>query len=153
MIREDMVRERLTLIQDAVMVLGRFAQMPVEEFLSDIRNPAAAESYLRRALEAVFDVGRHLLASRGNTSLAAEYKGIARGLGEAGLVDGHLAGRLAMMAGYRNRLVHLYAQVSPGELHHIVQEELGDLTAFVYAIDAWLESEASAPETQALPPG
>jgi hypothetical protein len=56
MIREDMVRERLTLIQDAVMVLGRFAQMPVAEFSSDIRNPVAAESYLRRALEVVSDV-------------------------------------------------------------------------------------------------
>ncbi len=30
--------------------------------LSDRRNPAAAESYLRRSLEAIFDIGRHILA-------------------------------------------------------------------------------------------
>lgn len=31
-----------------------------EEFLADKHKQAAAESYLRRALEALFDVGRHI---------------------------------------------------------------------------------------------
>lgn len=33
-----------------------------EEFLSDNRNYAATESYLRRALEAIFDICRHILS-------------------------------------------------------------------------------------------
>ena len=36
--------------------------MSQEEFLADKRNPAVTESYLRRCLEAVFDLSRHILA-------------------------------------------------------------------------------------------
>ena len=50
-------------------------------FLADRHKVAAAESYLRRALEALFDIGRHILAKR-FTYLATEYKEIAKGLSE-----------------------------------------------------------------------
>ncbi|MDP2871390.1 MAG: hypothetical protein Q8P31_02495 [Bacillota bacterium] len=77
MIRHPMVLERLTLIQEAADVLEGIARLPEDQFTGDLRNPATAESYLRRALEAIFDVGRHLLAASGQASLAAEYKSIA----------------------------------------------------------------------------
>jgi len=54
-----------------------------DQFTSDPRTPAAAESYLRRALEALLDLGRHVLA-KGFTMAPAEYKEVtdelARGL-------------------------------------------------------------------------
>jgi uncharacterized protein YutE (UPF0331/DUF86 family) len=138
MIKSDMVRERLTLIQEAASVLDHLANLPIDTFTSDLRNPATAESYLRRALEAVFDVGRHLLAVSGGTSLASEYKSIARGLGDENIVDVELADRLVQMAGYRNRLVHLYAQVTPQELHQIIGANTCDFRLFVRSIEGWL---------------
>jgi len=39
-----------------------FSRMTKEEFLSDRKNPPFVESYLRKSLEAVFDIGRHILA-------------------------------------------------------------------------------------------
>jgi uncharacterized protein YutE (UPF0331/DUF86 family) len=140
MIKRDMVRERLSLIQDAASILDNLSALPLPQFVSDIRNPATAESYLRRALEAVFDVGRHLLAASGQVSLASEYKSIARGLGQQGIVTADLASRLEMMAGYRNRLVHLYAQVTPHELHTIISEDTDDLKVFVRSIEVWLSA-------------
>jgi len=141
MIKQQMIRERLSLIQDAVDALRRLGDMSETEFSSDYRNPAAAESYLRKALEAVFDIGRHLLAAHGHLSLASEYKSIARGLGQQGFVDRELASRLELMAGYRNRLVHLYAQVTPPELWTISRDNLHDLRAYILAIDGWLGSQ------------
>lgn len=71
-----------------------------EEFLSDKRNPAAAESYLRRSLEAIFDVSRYILAkSYGFKDL--EYKKIAMELGERGVVEKGYVHTLMKMAGYR----------------------------------------------------
>ena len=35
-----------------------------EKFLASKHNIAAAESYLRRSLEALFDIGRHILTKR-----------------------------------------------------------------------------------------
>jgi len=43
-------------------------------------NTAAGESFLRRILEAIFDIGRHILAKRGHLDLSSEYKSIVKGL-------------------------------------------------------------------------
>jgi len=136
-INKTLVLRRLTLIQDQHRELVDMAAMPLPEFLKP-RNTAAAESFLRRALEAVFDVGRHLLAKSGHADLAQEYKSIARGLGDLGVVSGDLAARLVAMAGYRNRLVHLYYDVTPEELRRILQNELDALLDFVRQVSAHL---------------
>ena len=49
----------------------------LEFFQADRRNPTAAEFYLRRALEAMFDLGRHILA-KGFGQAVSEFKEIAR---------------------------------------------------------------------------
>jgi len=43
-----------------------------------------------------------------------------------------------MMAGYRNRLVHLYHPVSDRELLDIASENLTDLTRFIAQVDDYL---------------
>jgi len=44
------------------------------------------------------------------------------------------------MAGYRNRLVHLYHNISEEELYDIVKEDLNDLKQFVICIETYLEN-------------
>ena len=93
------------------------------------RNPAAAESLVRRALQSLFDLLRHLLA-KGLGKPVLEYKEIARSAADERLVsDSRLAALLVQLAGYRNRMVHFYMEVSPEELYGIVHGELGDLAA------------------------
>jgi len=104
------------------------------------RNAAAAETFLRRSLEAVFDIGRHILAKTGHGELAQEYKSIARGLGALGAVSGSLAAKLVEMAGYRNRLVHLYWEVTADELYRILQDELDSFVSFVKEVMAYLDT-------------
>ncbi|MGW8258408.1 MAG: hypothetical protein ACWGMZ_13060, partial [Thermoguttaceae bacterium] len=48
----------------------------LEEFIEDRRNVGSAESSLRRALEALLDLGRHLLAKVFGVAVT-EYKAIA----------------------------------------------------------------------------
>ena len=103
--------------------------MPIEEFLADRKNPPFVESYLRRALEAVFDIGRHILA-RTSGFKEVEYKAIAKQLGEKGIITGELSDILYVMVGYRNRMVHFYKEVTPKELYYIVVNRLGDIDRF-----------------------
>ncbi len=70
--------------------------------------------------------------------LSGEHKSIARGLGDLGVVDRAMSDTLVMMAGYRNRLVHLYHLVSDRELLDIVSENMSDLTRFVAQVDDYL---------------
>lgn len=100
-----------------------------------------AESCLRRALEAIFDVGRHILAKEWGLGLT-EYKKIAVQLRENGVLIRDEADLLSKLAGYRNRMVHFYHEIGPEELFRFCSNDLPDLERIVTAIWGWLSSHA-----------
>lgn len=135
----DKIEKNLSIIQGFVVELKKFLLMSEEEFLSDKRNPAAAESYLRRSLEAIFDISRHILAkSYGFKDL--EYKKIALELGDKGIIEKEYSRTLMKMAGYRNRMVHLYHEVSPEEIFDILKSHLSDIEWFVSKMASFIEN-------------
>lgn len=138
MINRTLTEARLSLILELVHQLDSLAALSQQEFLRDARNVAAAESFLRRALEAVFDIGRHLLAKTGHSDLAKEYKTIAQGLGALAVVPEPFVPTLVSMAGYRNRLVHFYHEVTPAELYELIGTRRADLRRFVDFVASYL---------------
>ena len=113
-VSKRVVADRLDLIDS---LLQEIRSLPLGDqtlFFSDRRNLWSAESCLRRSLEALFDLGRHILA-KGYGLGVSEYKEIAFRLqGKVVLTEteGEL---LTVPAGYRNRLVHFYHEVSAQE--------------------------------------
>jgi len=105
-------------------------------FLADRHKVAAAESYLRRALEALFDIGRHILAKR-FAYPATEYKEIAKGLSENRVLVEKEAELMRRMAGYRNRMVHFYHEISPEELHEICFFHANEIKFLVEKLLQW----------------
>lgn len=92
------------------------------------------------ALEGVFHISSHIL-SRILGADAAEYKEIARKLGEYKIIDKNFAEtRLFEMAGYRNRLVHFYAEILPKEIYEIINNNLDDFDIFLEAVKNVLEN-------------
>lgn len=107
------------------------------DFSADPRMVAAGDSYLRRALEALLDLARHVLA-KGFACTPAEYAEVARQLGEVGVIDAVLAARFGVLARYRNRMVHFYDEITERELFGILTAELSDIETIVAAIIGWL---------------
>ncbi len=106
----------------------------VDEFKKNEDIFALSQFYLRQALEGIFHIGEHIL-SRMNGGRATEYKEIARLLGERGVVPKDFADtKLKAMAGYRNRLTHFYADVTPEEIHAILSHDLEDFEEFLSSI-------------------
>ncbi len=94
---------------------------------------------MRRALEGVFHIGSHIL-SRMPGGRATEYKDIAKKMGELGIVDaGFAQNQLTDMAGYRNRLTHFYADITPQEIQEILIHHLMDFEQFLKYIKQLLE--------------
>jgi len=113
-----------------------------KEFLKgDI--PAVAESYLRRSLEAIFDIGRHIVAKTAGKGII-EYKEIADALRNMKVIAKELAEKLKLMAGYRNRLVLFYHEVTDKELFLIVKNNLSDMEDFVKDIKAFIVKDIKA---------
>lgn len=138
-ISRDVVVDRLAWIEQMIACLWRLPLADREAFLADERNVWSAESCLRRALEALLDLGRHILA-KGFASAATEYKAIARQLGAEGVLEPADVQLLTQMAGYRNRLVHFYHEVGPEELFAICADQLADLERLADAYRRWLRA-------------
>lgn len=117
-------------IQKDLEKLRDLAKLSPSDFSLE-SNFVLAKYYLREALEGVFHIGSHIL-SRLPAGRATEYKEIAKKLGELGIVDKTFAdAKLKDMAGYRNRLTHFYAQVTPEEVYRIIREDLGDFELYL----------------------
>ncbi len=137
-ISKRVVSDRLEWIE---RMIGEIRALPLadqDSFLGDYRNIGTAESCLRRSLEALLDLGRHILA-KGFGSGVSEYKEIAVALKEQGVLSEAEAGLLRELAGYRNRLVHFYHEVEPNELYEICSFKLVDVERIAGACRDWLK--------------
>jgi len=138
-LRAKVVAERVAWIRRMLAGLRALPLDTYANFESDPRNVAAAESQLRRALEALLDLGRHVLA-RGFGQAVVEYKEVAGALAQADVLDKEKQLLLRTLAGYRNRLVHFYHEVSNRELYEICTRQLGDIETVLTAILDWIAS-------------
>jgi len=134
-----MLTGRIEIIRVALSHLKELGNLQRAEFLEDYKNPASAETFIRHCLEAIFDIGRHILAKSGKVRLTHEYKDIARGLGESGVISKPLMNKLMEMAGYRNRIVHFYHEITDEELYEILQNDLKDIEQFVNQIGKFIK--------------
>ena len=137
-IDEKVIAQRARWIREAIAAMRALPLADRQAFFGNKHNIAAAESYLRRSLEALFDVGRHILA-KGFGYPAAEYKEIARGLFEKAVLKEE-AELLRKMAGYRNRMVHFYHDRSPEELLDICLTHTDEIDRLLERMLQWLRS-------------
>ncbi|MGI9953422.1 DUF86 domain-containing protein [Moorellaceae bacterium AZ2] len=139
MYNEALIAERLAIIQSAVKRLKALqAQLPRHRFLTNEDAIDIAENRLRRALEALFDLGRHLVIKSG-LGVPQDYRSIIEKLKEARILPAGFAQKISGMAGYRNRLIHEYNKVTPEELYEILESRLEDFTLFCNYIVSYLE--------------
>ena len=136
-IRAVIVTEKISYIREMIEALRNLPLSNHDEFSSDARNAAAAESYLRRALEALFDLGRHILA-KGFAAAPTEYKEIAAILTHKSILSKDHGQILREMAGYRNRMVHFYNEIGEEELYHICRDGSTDIEDITRALTTWL---------------
>lgn len=138
-LRAKVIAERVAWIRQMLSGLRALPLETLDKFLSDPRNIAAAESYLRRALEALLDLGRHILA-KGFGQAVIEYKEVATCLSQVGVLDQRREPLLRTLAGYRNRLVHFYHEVSHRELYEICTGQLDDIEHVLATLLDWIST-------------
>ena len=103
-IKERVVAERAAWIEEMLRGVGALPLESYEQFIGDPRNVAAADSYVRRALEALMDLGRHILA-KGLGRVATEYRDVPRQLLAGGVIDEETSQRLSTFRDIILRLV------------------------------------------------
>jgi uncharacterized protein YutE (UPF0331/DUF86 family) len=137
-IRSAIVTERVAWIRNMIQGIRSLPLSDFDTFVMDSRTPAAGESYLRRGLEALFDLGRHVLA-KGFALAPSEYKEISDDLVEVGVLSKELGVLLRQMAGYRNRMVHFYHEISQKELYLLCTQHVSDIEKVCEVLLRWLQ--------------
>lgn len=134
--RSVVLNERIAWIRQMIKSIHDLPMSSFAAFTDDARTPAAAESYLRRGIEALLDMGRHILA-KGFAVAVTEYKEIGPKLVEEGILSENKGHLLRQIAGYRNRMVHFYHDVSKEELFRLCTSNLKDIELILDGLIAW----------------
>ena len=124
-IRDELAELRRTGARDDAELHGSADALP------------AAKYRLVVVIEAAIDVADHLIASEGwrpSSSFADSF----RSLHEAGMLDAELSASMEQAAGFKNLLVHQYADVDDARVVEILRTRLDDLDRFVAVVAAKL---------------
>jgi len=138
MIDKDAVYERLAHISRMLQLLKERRRASLEEFQS---NPLLADATmyeLQTCIEAMTDIGNHIIAACGFRK-PQERSEIMAILAEEGVISQDLSKRLAEAVRLRNILVHGYLKVAINVVHRVLRENLGDVKEFARAIVEYLE--------------
>lgn len=137
-VRAELIRRKLATIRQTVAELRARCPITAERLAADRLLEWAVERGMQIAAEALFDTGNHILSGE-FADAADEYGLIPTRLAGHGVISTVTAGRLRSLSGFRNVLVHDYADV---DLEKLVQglDRLDDFDAFVADVETWLAS-------------
>jgi uncharacterized protein YutE (UPF0331/DUF86 family) len=127
----ELVAKKLGLIEAYVHDLRTLGRP--DDLATDIREQRFTLHTLQLAAQAALDVASHIVSDDhlGEPETSRDLFGL---LARHGWIDNDLAAKLEDMAGFRNVLVHGYADVDLGVVEDVVRHRLDDLLAFAQAI-------------------
>jgi len=126
MVRPEVIRKRLNKIDEYLVVLQRLQRYGRDEFLSDPERYGSAERFLHLAIEALLDMGNHVIADEG-LGVVDWYSDVPRIFLEKGMISSELSEKWVRMIGFRNTLVHGYMDVDRTIVYEVLQNGLGDI--------------------------
>lgn len=130
MIDRDKVRDKIAFIRRNLDMLRRLADTPRDGFSDGSLPFHAAVRLLQTSIEAMIDIGSHVVAREGLGS-PKSYGEVFDLLSSAGVIPPEFLDRVKAMVRFRNRAVHLYGEIDVDHVYSILQNDLGDFDAFV----------------------
>ncbi|MCD5408680.1 DUF86 domain-containing protein [Candidatus Bipolaricaulota bacterium] len=137
MLRPEIIRRRLQKIDEYLSILKRLRDYELEEFATNPERYGSAERFLQLAIEALLDIGSHVIAELELGSVEA-YSDIPRLLAKAGYIDQELAERWIRMIGMRNILVHEYLDIDRKLVYKALKDNIDDIEALKKAFARFL---------------
>lgn len=132
-----LVAKKLSQIETCLADLRRLARPA--ELETDIRERRFVEHTLQIAIQAALDVASHIVSDE-RLGEPQTNRDLFDLLAKAGWIEARLAEPLKNMAGFRNILVHGYAEVDLAIVRSVLASHLDDLATFVATIRPRLRS-------------
>lgn len=127
---KDKITKLSSELFNALDKLNELSLLSREDFLSDPYRVASSKYFLIVTIEAAVDMCNHLI-SKNKLRVPEDYADTFKVMGERGVFSKEFVERLADMAKFRNRLVHIYWEVNDGIIYEILREDIQDIKEFL----------------------
>jgi len=119
------IRKRLNKLDEYLSILHGLRKYSFSEFIEDPEHYGSAERFLQLAIEAISDLGNHVVADLG-LGVVNWYSDIPTILAESEYIDPELKDRWIQIIGFRNVLVHDYLDIDRKIVYEALQHRLDD---------------------------
>lgn len=143
MMDRRVINERLEYIRATLARLSRHQGVSLDEFRADEDGYRAALYDLQTCLEAVADIGNHVIAAMA-LRRPKDRRDIMMVLAETGVIPRPLGERLGEAQALRNIIVHGYLDLVLDSVHKVIQEDLGDIEEFCRSILGYMDRVTEA---------
>ena len=137
MVKREVIRKRLTKLDEYLEILHSLQKYSLEEFVSNPEHYGSAERFLQMAVETTIDIGNHIVSDLG-LGTVNWYSDIAIILEEKGHISAELREKWIRMVGFRNILVHDYLEVDRTIVYDVLRNRLDDLIQLKQAFAKFL---------------
>ena len=129
MVDQEIFSRRLDALDSYLDRAAALGKVDETTFLADPAIHDLAERYLHLATEAAIDLANHWISTVGLRPPETNRDTFSV-LEEAGEVSSDLAEKLRGWAGFRNVLVHQYANIDHATSYRAIRDHLGELRSF-----------------------
>jgi uncharacterized protein YutE (UPF0331/DUF86 family) len=141
---DERIKEHLKHLNKYYLLLADIRKREYKQFANDAILQGSSERFLHLAIESCLNIGNRLISLEQfnkPTDTPETYADIFVQLRNLGAIDGSFCDRLVKMAKFRNRLVHLYWEISKEKLYGIIRDDLEDFKLFEENIVNFLKSK------------
>ena len=128
MTRPEVIRKRLNKLDEYLAVLRRLQRYERDDFLADPERYGSAERFLHLAIEALLDMGNHVIADE-SLGVVDWYSDVPKIFFEKGMISQELSEKWIRMIGFRNTLVHGYIDIDRAIVYGVLKNGLKDIEA------------------------
>lgn len=132
------VTRHLAALREALRVLSKHSDTPIDNLDADSEERWAVERGLQLCAQNALDIATHIAASQGRD--VPDYASAIDELGRLGALPRDFALQFRSVAGFRNVLVHGYLDVDLELLHLMLSKRLGDFETFACHIEAYVQT-------------
>lgn len=133
MVDSQIILAKASAVTKHLRRLKEKAAIDCNSFLGDADSQDVALFNIQMAVQNCIDLAAHIISEQG-LGVPASYNEMFYILEENGYFEKELTEKLVKAVGFRNLIVHEYAKLNLEHVHHIINNDINDLTTFIQTI-------------------
>lgn len=126
MVKAEVIRKRLNKLDEYLEILHGLGEYSFDEFVADAEHYGSAERFLHLAIEALIDIGNHIVADL-DLGVVNWYSDIPSILAKHKYITKAQKENWIKMIGFRNTLVHDYIDIDRRIVYDVLQNNIKDV--------------------------